>query len=183
MLRGPALAVAGAVLGAGIVAAALRARRWWSRRAEAPAGTRPERTGAGEGRTAGAGDVRAAIVRRLDQIRGADPGTDTLLRRLVTSFLDRTPARLDHLAEALADGDATAVAAQAHGLQGSAANLGAEEMAFRCAEVDALGRAGRLEPVADQLPALRAAYVDVERVMRTLLAGWEPADPERPHPW
>jgi hypothetical protein len=40
--------------------------------------------------------------------------------------------------------------------------------------VDEYARAGRLDLAADRLPAVRAAYAEVEPVLRGLLAAWRP---------
>lgn len=118
--------------------------------------------------------VRAAVTRRLAEIRGLDDAAEPLVRRLVGSFLERSPARLERLAEAIGRCDATATAEAAHSLAGSAANLGAELLAAQCTEVDEYARAGRLDLAADRLPAARAAYAEVEPVLRGLLAAWGP---------
>jgi HPt (histidine-containing phosphotransfer) domain-containing protein len=122
---------------------------------------------------AGSG-VREPIVHRLDEICGPDGGAEHLVRRLVQSFLDRAPDRLQRLTEAVARGDAPAVATLSHGLQGSALNLGATALAASCARLDGAAREDRLERAQGQLSEVRAAYGDVEPVLRDLLARWVP---------
>lgn len=117
--------------------------------------------------------VRATVTRRLAELRGSDPNVEPLVRRLVSSFLTRSPERLDRLAGALERGDAPAAAEEAHRLRGSAANLGAEALAARCAVVDQAARAGQLDLAADRLPEVRQAYAAVEPVLRALVARWE----------
>lgn len=117
--------------------------------------------------------VRATISRRLVEIRDSDAAVEPLVRRLVSSFLTRSPERLDRLAGALERGDAAAVAEEAHRLRGSAANLGAEALAARCAQLDQDARAGRLDLAAGRLPAVREGYAEVEPILRALVVRWE----------
>jgi HPt (histidine-containing phosphotransfer) domain-containing protein len=135
---------------------------------------REERGPHGVGVPAGTGGVGEPIVRRLDEICGPDGGAERLVRRLVQSFLDRAPGRLQQLAEAVARGDAPAVATLSHSLQGSALNLGATALSGRCAVLDRAAREGHLGLAQRQLSEVQAAYGDVEPVLRDLVTRWVP---------
>jgi HPt (histidine-containing phosphotransfer) domain-containing protein len=115
--------------------------------------------------------VSATVARRLAEIRGPDADAEPLVRRLVESFLTHAPAQLDRLAEDLERGDLAAVSGTSHRLQGSAANLGADSLAARCANLEAAARAGRIDLAGDQLPRVRAAHAELEPVLRGLAAG------------
>lgn len=83
----------------------------------------------------------AGIVRRLVEIAGPDPEEDReLFTQLLTTFLGRLPEEVDRLVDALDGTDAELTMLRAHGLKGSASNLGADALATICAEVEAGGR-------------------------------------------
>ena len=81
---------------------------------------------------------------RMADIAGDEPGPDerALVSRLIDSFLAKTPARVDRLAELLRGGDAGEVREHAHALKGSAANVGAATLARVFAEVEHAARDG-----------------------------------------
>ncbi|WP_374584777.1 ATP-binding protein [Pseudoduganella sp.] len=64
------------------------------------------------------------------------------------AFMAEAPRQLAALRQGLADGDAAAVALQAHSLMGSAALFGARELAALCSRVEALADAQQLAAVA-----------------------------------
>jgi HPt (histidine-containing phosphotransfer) domain-containing protein len=84
------------------------------------------------------------IRERLDEIAGPEPGPPerALLARLIRSFSAKTPAGVDHLAQLMRGGAREAVRDQAHGLKGSAANIGAERLSAIFAEVEHSARDG-----------------------------------------
>jgi HPt (histidine-containing phosphotransfer) domain-containing protein len=65
-----------------------------------------------------------------------------LLVRLVRSFSQKTPVGVDRLGELLRGGDVEAVRDHAHGLKGSASNIGADTLAGIFAEVEHAARDG-----------------------------------------
>ena len=64
------------------------------------------------------------------------------MARLVRSFVAKTPDGVDLLSELLRGGDHRAVRDQAHSLKGSAANIGAEQLAAIFCEVEDSARDG-----------------------------------------
>jgi HPt (histidine-containing phosphotransfer) domain-containing protein len=86
------------------------------------------------------GEIRA----RLADITGPEPGGPerALVGRLIRSFLAKTPAGVDRLAELLRGGTPGQVRDHAHGLKGSASNLGADTLAAIFAEVERAARDG-----------------------------------------
>ncbi|MDG4824693.1 response regulator [Asanoa sp. WMMD1127] len=117
-------------------------------------------------RWAPADPVRAAVLRRLDQVTGGDPDAAPLVTALVGSFLARGPG---DLLDAVDRCNLPAVAACAHKLQGAAANIGADELAAACADLCAAARAGRLDEAA--AGRIRDAYARVEPVLQSLVKG------------
>src|SRR5690242_14699167 len=86
------------------------------------------------------GEIRA----RLAEIGGKRPGPAerALLARLIRSFAGKTPGRVEQLGELLRGGDPAAVRDHAHGLKGSAANIGADTLSGIFAEVEHAARDG-----------------------------------------
>ena len=78
------------------------------------------------------------IRTRLADIGGARPGPDerALLVRLIRSFAGRTPDGVERLGELLRGGERPALRDHAHGLKGSASNIGAATLAGIFAEVE-----------------------------------------------
>jgi HPt (histidine-containing phosphotransfer) domain-containing protein len=90
------------------------------------------------------------ILQRLADIGGDRPGPDerALLGRLIRSFRGKAPGAVEQLGELLRGGDPQAVRDHAHGLKGSAANIGAETLSGIFAEVEHLAADGVI-PDAD----------------------------------
>jgi CheY-like chemotaxis protein/HPt (histidine-containing phosphotransfer) domain-containing protein len=113
-----------------------------------------------------AGVLDPAIV---DQLRAlARAGSPDLLERLHASFARDTPPRLSALRAAVASGDRAAMAFNVHTLKGSAANLGAEQIAEVCRELEvAIGDPDpeRLEPL---LRALEGHAADAQAALARL---------------
>jgi histidine phosphotransfer protein HptB len=80
----------------------------------------------------------AEIRARLVDIGGDEPGPAerALLSRLIRSFAGKVPGKVDRLAELLRGGDPAAVRDHAHGLKGSASNIGADTLSGIFAEVE-----------------------------------------------
>lgn len=107
-------------------------------------------------------DIRA----RLAEIGGDEPtGPERqLLARLLRSWITKTPAAVDRLAELVHDADLAAVRDQAHLLKGSAANLGITTLAGLFAGIEQEARAGRRPDPDTALAAVRREYARAERV-------------------
>jgi HPt (histidine-containing phosphotransfer) domain-containing protein len=86
------------------------------------------------------GEIRA----RLADIGGPAPGDGerALMARLVRSFVAKVPAGVDQLGELLRGGLPEAVCEKAHSLKGSAANIGADQLAAIFREVEDSARDG-----------------------------------------
>jgi CheY-like chemotaxis protein len=104
------------------------------------------------------------VIDRLERL-GAAAGED-LLGRLTTMFLTDAALSVIALRAALVDGNAAAVSASAHGLRGASANLGATELARRCATLSAEAATGDLAEGGASLDAIEA---ELERVREALV--------------
>jgi len=133
-----------------------------------PAGARPEAAPAERPTEPPAETDSSTVDARLRTLRRASATGDTLVGRLIGSFLDRTPGALDELGEAARRRDPQRVRAVAHRLHGSAANLGARRLAERCAALAEQAAAGEV-PEPRQVDLAVAAYRAVEPHLRQRL--------------
>jgi HPt (histidine-containing phosphotransfer) domain-containing protein len=85
--------------------------------------------------------------------------------QLIDTFLTRVPATVEQLADALREGDADTIAARAHALKGSAANIGAASLANLADEFEAHARGGRA-PEAE--PSTTILRTEVDLVLHVL---------------
>ncbi len=106
-----------------------------------------------------AGPGRGAAARVAELLReGLDP---EMVRRMAGRFSGDAASIAVRMRDAR-DAGPDQVARVAHGLRGSAANLGLDDLAARCAQVEEAARAGRLprEDDLDELAAVAAAAAD-----------------------
>ncbi len=115
--------------------------------------------------------VQTSIERRLDELRGPDPEEDgQFLSGLIGSFLTEAPAYLGELTAAVGGGDALAVVEVAHTLKGAAGNIGASRLAALCQELEAAGRARRLDSAAMVIERMRAELDQVRAALDAVLS-------------
>jgi HPt (histidine-containing phosphotransfer) domain-containing protein len=105
----------------------------------------------------------AGIRARLADLSGDEPCAEerALLARMLGAYPAKTAGAVRHLAEALRSGDAATVEARAHGLKGSAANLGATALAGLFGELEGHARDGDL-PGPE--PALAAVHRELDLI-------------------
>lgn len=116
---------------------------------------------------------RADEIRsRLADIAGPDPGPAerALLARLIRSFAGKTPAGVEVLGELLRGGDRAALRDHAHGLKGSASNIGADTLASIFAEVEHAARDGCVPDADVTLGRLAAEQALVLGVLEEMAA-------------
>ena len=92
-------------------------------------------------------------------------GEPDIVRELGGMFLERTPARIGAMKEALARGDAEALKREAHNLKSSSANLGAMRLSGFCKDLEILGRSGDLQGAQELMDK---ALMEFERVRTAL---------------
>jgi len=85
-------------------------------------------------------------------------GQPELIPRLLHVFQAEAQKDIDGLEAALDAHDYTKVAALAHRLKGSAATIGAESLKIEAAQIERLGRQGRLGEGQDHLSDLRREF-------------------------
>jgi two-component system, sensor histidine kinase and response regulator len=104
-------------------------------------------------------------VETLDRLREVSPDFVVEIAKI---YLDDAPARLDAIRDAVARGDAPALATAAHAFKSGSGNLGATAVHDLCAELEAMGKEGRMEGVAEKVAQLEREYGRVEGALRTL---------------
>lgn len=107
----------------------------------------------------------------LARLRELDPsGNNQLLKRVVQAYVKSLERLLPELAQARAAGlDLGGIRHVAHTLKSSSASLGALALAQRCAEIEALARAGQTEGLEGQLDAMLAEIEGVRSALDQLL--------------
>jgi HPt (histidine-containing phosphotransfer) domain-containing protein len=120
-------------------------------------------------------DREDEIRARFADIAGPDPGDGerALLTRLIRSFSAKTPGGVDRLGELLRGGELEAVRDHAHGLKGSASNIGADTLSAIFAEVEHAARDGVVPDPDLTLGRLAAEQAIVLTVLDRLAAEWD----------
>ena len=102
----------------------------------------------------------------LDMIASLrQPGAENILRKLISLYLDGSPALLKSIREAVEGSDADLLRRAAHTLKSSSASLGALAFSGICKELEMMGRDKTLAGAKDRLAALEQEY---ERVRESL---------------
>jgi HPt (histidine-containing phosphotransfer) domain-containing protein len=94
-------------------------------------------------------------------------GNEDLACRVAARFVEDTPKQLAALADSLSRADARSARCIAHGIKGSAANVGGLPLADVALRLERLGDTGDLESAARILPDLRVGF---DRLKFRLLA-------------
>jgi histidine phosphotransfer protein HptB len=120
-------------------------------------------------------DVRTRedeIRNRLADIGGPEPGAaeTALLARLIRSFAGKIPGGVEQLATLLRGGERGQLRDHAHGLKGSAANIGADTLAAILAEVEHGARDGHVPDADVTLGRIHAELALVLGVLETVAA-------------
>ncbi len=92
-------------------------------------------------------------------------GLGSLVAEVFGTFLETTPAYVRQMHAACARGDASHLVSLAHSLKGAAVQVGAEDMAEICAQVQGNARSGELTGVAALIVALESTFEGLRRVL------------------
>jgi two-component system sensor histidine kinase/response regulator len=104
--------------------------------------------------------------RALDAIRQLPgPNGALLVQKVITAYLADTPPRFAQLRAAVDAGDAETLRKAAHALKSSSANVGAEQLAGLCRELEAVGRQATIEEAHEPLAQAEA---ELRRVVAAL---------------
>lgn len=108
--------------------------------------------------------VDVAVIEQLATITDAEGFS--VLGELLNAFLAAAPTRLEALDRALAAGDPSTLADQAHALTGSAASFGARGMADLCRGVRAAAQRDDIDACG---PLVRDLHTEFGRVRASLM--------------
>jgi PAS domain S-box-containing protein len=117
----------------------------------------------------GTGFDRSALEKRL-------MGDSGLVRTVLEGFLLDMPQELDALERALGAANLEESTRLAHAIKGAAANVTGETLRQAAAEMERMGREGRLDAMQAGFSDLRTRLDDLSKLMRTALAA--PGPPE-----
>jgi HPt (histidine-containing phosphotransfer) domain-containing protein len=116
------------------------------------------------------------VIRTLASMNRA--GEPDLLPTIVSMFIESVPLTLNQLKQIAASGDLRALQRISHTLKSSSASLGAGVMAARCAELEALARAGITSGTDALVSEIASEFVAVRPELEALL----PMSSKRPPP-
>ncbi|MHB8521710.1 MAG: PAS domain-containing protein [Limisphaerales bacterium] len=123
-----------------------------------PAGSRPTPVTADS-----RGVLDQRVLEGLRELR--EPNTPDPLVEIIDLFLQDTPRRFRHIEAALGQKDAGVLKSSAHGLKGSASNLGARPLAALCAQLEKLAQLGDFAAAATVAVQVKDAYARVCRAL------------------
>ncbi|HET7693680.1 MAG TPA: response regulator [Gemmatimonadota bacterium] len=101
----------------------------------------------------------------LAQLR-EDLGGPAPLNTIIALFLEKTPALVADLRDAVTRGDLDAVRRSAHTIKGTSATLGVRALSEKCRRLEEQARAGDLHDAAASLPEIEEAYRAAEAALR-----------------
>jgi len=149
-------------------------QRWLRSSQPDPVGTPPgpwlPAAAAGVAAVATSAD-EAINPRALDSIRQL-PGSNgaRLVERVIGAYLTDTPMRFAQLEAAVTSRDAAGLRQAAHSLKSSSANVGAEQVAGLCRELEMIGRQGSVEGAQALLSGIEVQLPRALETLRTMLA-------------
>src|SRR5688572_8417984 len=101
----------------------------------------------------------------LAQLRD-DLGGHASLNTIIALFLEKTPALLAELRDAVTRGDLDGVRRSAHTIKGTSATLGVRALSEKCRRLEERARAGDLQEAAASLSEIEEAYRGAEAALR-----------------
>ena len=105
-----------------------------------------------------------AVVNALRESTGGD---EEFLRELVATFVEEAAPNLRQLAAAAAAADAAAIVRPAHTLKSTSATVGAMRLSAICRDIEAAGREGRDEGLAEAAGVAASVWTDTVEALRS----------------
>ena len=110
--------------------------------------------------------------RALDAIRQLPGPNGTLLvAKVIDAYRVDAPRRLAQMRRAADDGDADALRKSAHAMKSSSANVGAEQLAARCTDLEAIGHRRTVEGASAVLEAVECEFRRVLAALEGIRSG------------
>ena len=94
-------------------------------------------------------------------------GDDGFLKEMVDLFLTDTPLASQRHGSSVASGEQQEFVRAVHSIKGASANFGADDLHALCAQVEQMGRAGKMNEAGAKIEELHGEF---ERVRMALLA-------------
>jgi HPt (histidine-containing phosphotransfer) domain-containing protein len=93
-------------------------------------------------------------------------GDETLADRIVTRFLESTPAHIESLRRSLDSGDAAAAERTAHAIKGAASNIGGERLRQVAFAIEQAARDGDLNAAISHLADLQKQFKALQEAVQ-----------------
>jgi PAS domain S-box-containing protein len=107
----------------------------------------------------------------LEELLGEEVGSSEVLKELVGLFAETMPGLIGALDQAVEEKDAPLVRQHAHSLKGSAATLGAANLAEYCKELEFMGRDDELDDAPLLLLKIEREFVKAAGELKAICAG------------
>ena len=104
-------------------------------------------------------------LRSLRKADSPDPG-----RRLISVFINSSPALLESIRRTLKTCDPTGLANAAHSMKSGSLNMGATGLGELCAKLERAGRSGAIDEAGDLFARIEREYAAVEAAFRKFLS-------------
>jgi PAS domain S-box-containing protein len=117
----------------------------------------PSPSGSGEVEASGRPEGAGKRISR-DRMRAVSGGDPALLAELLTGLMEAAARALGHLEEALAAGDRARLAAEAHGLRGVCATVGADGLTASCRQLEDVSHQPDLAEVSRTFARLKTEW-------------------------
>ncbi len=152
--------------------AVLERTGWWAKKRVLPLEEPGEialPTGDAESEVQAAPALDPAVLSELRQF--TKEGEPDIVQELAEAFQFETPPLLKALHQAIIEGQPEQLKRVAHNLRGSSNNLGARTMAALSAELEAIGKNGKVERAAELVTHLEQEYQRVCQALAAEIAG------------
>ena len=95
-------------------------------------------------------------------------GQADLVRQLIQIYVDTSPGYIEAIDAGISGGDREKVAAAAHSLKGSSAEVGAERLAQLCQQLHTAAMNGENDSLAHQAKAVAECFSETTEALETL---------------
>ena len=94
-------------------------------------------------------------------------GDEEFLKKILAGFLDNVRSQLGTIRKGFSEGNAVVLKEEAHAIKGGAANLTASELAHVAAELESIGKTGKLEKGSEVIGRLEKEFHRLESFARS----------------
>lgn len=105
----------------------------------------------------------------IENLRALNPDDDSFVKEIVALYLEDTPARIEDLKKAFAEGDTPTFIRAAHTIKGSSSNLGAAQLRSLAEILEHGAKRTGLEGLDAHIPTLEALFAETKAQLTPLL--------------